>query len=749
VTEYSLNVLPVLMTLINCVAGAVYTKGLPLKEKVQLYGMAAVFLVLLYNSPSGLVVYWTMNNIISLIKNCLQKVKSSKKIVYVFLGSLILLLDVYVIFFHPGPFGKKILFVVITSVVFFAPVLIKLLKFAGRKINVTTLLKNISLVQNRIFVCSMAVLFLLAGLVIPGSLVASSVQEFSFIENYTSPFPFIGNTLLQAAGIFLLWPLCFYLLSSNRVKGYLAVAASFICVSALVNTFLFPGNYGFLTTMLVFSNSVEPPFYIICMNIILLFLAAVLSLGLLFSPRKIFYFSLQLVLLISLMGFGAIHLIKIHREYSLFASRGIAETDRGPLDPEYSFSREGKNVLIIMLDRGISGFVPAIFEEKPELKESYTGFTYYPNCISFGGFTLFGAPGIYGGYEYTPLEMQRRSSESLLDKHDEALLVLPKMFLDNGYEVTVTDPPFAGYGWWPDLHAFSDYPEIHVRNMLGNNSVYKSFWQLKHMVQEIPVGALLKNNLIRFSFFRILPVSFRGILYDTGWWFNYHAVGFSETTMCNYAVLDILPDITEFNAESKNHLIMMTNNLTHEPEFLQYPGYVPVSVVTDRGSGSFSNESHYHVNMASYLLLGKWFSFLKENGVYDNTRIIIVSDHGRNLFNDFPNNIVLPNDECVEAYNALLLVKDFGADGDLVTDNVFMTNVDVPYLATEDTISNPANPFTNALIQKRKEHDVVITTSGYFDPSHHGKYLFNIKKDEWLRVHDNIFNPDNWEKVDP
>jgi membrane protein insertase Oxa1/YidC/SpoIIIJ len=50
-----INVLPLLMTLINIVSGAVYTKGLGAKDKMQLYGMALVFLVLLYNSPSGLV----------------------------------------------------------------------------------------------------------------------------------------------------------------------------------------------------------------------------------------------------------------------------------------------------------------------------------------------------------------------------------------------------------------------------------------------------------------------------------------------------------------------------------------------------------------------------------------------------------------------------------------------------------------------------------------------------------------------
>ena len=66
--SFTVNALPIAMTAINIVAGAVYTKGFSLREKLQIYGMALVFLVILYNSPSGLVLYWTCNNIFSLVK---------------------------------------------------------------------------------------------------------------------------------------------------------------------------------------------------------------------------------------------------------------------------------------------------------------------------------------------------------------------------------------------------------------------------------------------------------------------------------------------------------------------------------------------------------------------------------------------------------------------------------------------------------------------------------------------------------
>ena len=71
--SFNINILPLLMTIISCISAFVYTKSLPKKESIQLYGMALLFLILLYNSPSALVLYWTGNNLFSLIKNLIQK----------------------------------------------------------------------------------------------------------------------------------------------------------------------------------------------------------------------------------------------------------------------------------------------------------------------------------------------------------------------------------------------------------------------------------------------------------------------------------------------------------------------------------------------------------------------------------------------------------------------------------------------------------------------------------------------------
>ena len=82
-------------------------------------------------------------------------------------------------------------------------------------------------------------------------------------------------------------------------------------------------------------------------------------------------------------------------------------------DIRFKLSKNAKNVVVIMLDRAYNGYIPFFLNEKPELRELFDGFTYYSNVISFGGHTNFDAPALYGGYEYTPLEINKRVDETL------------------------------------------------------------------------------------------------------------------------------------------------------------------------------------------------------------------------------------------------------------------------------------------------------------------------------------------------
>jgi YidC/Oxa1 family membrane protein insertase len=751
------NLLPILMTLINCISGALYTRGLAVKDKVQVYGVALIFLVLLYNSPAGLVLYWTLNNVFSLVKNILVKAKHAKKWVYGILFTAAVFLDIYVIFFHDGYLPKRLLVCGVSSFVFFIPLLAKISAFVSRKFGSLGVTGDVPY-NRRCFVFSLLILLLLTGLIIPGSLVASAVEEFSFIEAYTSPFPFIFYTLLQAAGIFVFWPFCIYLLFPHRIRQILTLLITVLSFGAFVNVFLASENFGFLTNTLIFS---EPKSFAAgsmksyLINLTILFVVMAVILYLMLTKKKMMLLSFQIITFVSLLCFGILNIIKINDRYvALQAQEEVDDTDTDITC--YTLSKKGKNVLLIMLDAAVSGYVPYIFEENPELLSVFNDFTWYPNCVSFANHTLVGAPPIYGGYEYIPEEINRRDSVPLAEKHKEAYLLLPRIFSETGYSVTVTDPPFDNYRM-TNLGIFAGFPQIHAENIIGK---YSSHWLNAHpdiQIQTVNIISLLHNNLIRFSFFKIAPLFIRCFIYDNGDWLNLSNFTNTDSKLSKkfldaYIFMDLLPEITAV-VDTGNTYTAIYTPLPHDQILLQIPDYIPSNNIINQGNNRFVNDGYYHVNMASFLLLEKFFRFLADEGVYNNTRIILAADHGRDC-NIYESTIRLPDGSNLQSYHPLLMVKDFYSEGDEQAndkhkiDNSFMTNADTIFFALKDIVENPVNPFTSQPLQPRKADGANIVTIGALSSYNHTKYRYNIGKNNWLHVHDNIFDPANWEKVE-
>jgi membrane-anchored protein YejM (alkaline phosphatase superfamily) len=212
---------------------------------------------------------------------------------------------------------------------------------------------------------------------------------------------------------------------------------------------------------------------------------------------------------------------------------------------------------------------------------------------------------------------------------------------------------------------------------------------------------------------------------------------------------------------------MMTNDSTHEPALLQEPNYVPAQHVDNtayetKNANRFTVDGktlkmetetqymHYEANMASMLKIGEWLDYLKKNHVYDNTRIIIVADHGRPL-GQLSDMVIKDSKDDLSVYDAefyypLLLVKDFNSSK-FSTSEQLMTNGDVPTLAVKDLIKNPKNPFTgNAINNNAKSNQ---------DQYVLGSTIFDIKKNNgnvylpgtWLKVHGDVRNKNNWSVV--
>ena len=725
----SINFLPILMTLINVVSSTLYLKGFPLKMKIQLYGMALLFLVLLYDSPAGLVFYWTLNNTFSLLKTLLGRIPRAEKK-------------------RPKPSRLSHL----------------LQKLPG---------KREFQANTRVYVCGALFLTVLVGLLVLSAYVSASPLEFIDVENGFDPIWYVVRTACMAAGTFLIWMSVFYWLSGVKGKRVLCTLVWVLCVLMLVNYMFFGVDLGILSSALKYESGL----FFTAQEIILNILVTVVgTLGLILLYLR-FARSVTAILLsgtIVLSGMSAVNLAKtVPPVQKAFDAGDVWVGD----DPHFSLSRDGENVVVIMLDRAMGQFVPYIFNEKPELLTQFDGFTYYENTVSFGGYTNFGTPALFGGYEYTPVELNKRDTESLVSKQNEALKVLPVLFSENGYDVTVFDPPYANYSWIPELSVYDEYPEI---------DAYITIGAFDGELDKLGMIGNNNRNFFCFSLMKTMPVFLQPLLYDGGRYGQVtdlarstpniqstdgvsKAEGMEARFLNNYNVLLNLPQITQIKEGDEKNFLMMSNKTAHEPMLLQTPDYVPASEVDNTAydaenadrftlNGRTMDMSDadqmisYHANMASMLQLGKWFDHLRENGVYDNTKIILVSDHGRQLFNfkemDMRKEWAATDDlSTLELYYPLLMVKDFNGTGFTVSEN-FMTNADVPTIATEGVIEEPVNPFTGEKITNAEKtaHDQFVIISNKWNTSENNGNTFLPAY--WASVSDDMRDKENWEFYD-
>ena len=745
---FPINVLPILMTAINCVAGAIYTKGLSLRDKVQVYGMALIFLVLLYNSPSCLVIYWTLNNIFSLVKNVFYRIKNPRKVLYI-LGCIICgLFIIYLLFFMGRrSIRKRILIVCILSIYFFLPLILMGLKFLQKRILSNLLQHRINMTV--LLVLSCLVLAVLSGIYISSSVIASSPDEFCFVDNNASPFAYLFQSLFFYIGAFLLWPVCIYLLFSDKIKTFIVPILSIFALLFSIYTLLFSGDYGTISNTFNFNTSgiLVPSGLITVLSLGVILLVVPFVFIIIKKNKTNILNALLVILVISFTGVSIHNFVTIGNSYKDLSKRRSANAAINSLDPIFSLSKTNKNVIVFMADGSVNGFVPLIFNEHPELNQEFDGFTLYRNTASFASHTLMGVPPIWGGYDYTPTEMNEKKDIPLVEKHNQALLTLPRLLVDAGFNVTVTDPSWANYAWIPDTSIYDNYKNITAFNTISR---YTALWYKKNEPEAANFTyTRIKQNIIWFSFLKMNIPALRLIIYDNGWYWGTDNMGSSIVNFLNsYAVVDFLPELTKFDA-AEPAALLITNETTHDFVYFSQPDFKPSAVPSKMGTGKFAAEPLFHSNTGFYLKFGLWLDLLRKNGVYDNTRIIIIADHGKGingLLSDIPLSI---KKQSRESYNPVLMVKDFNQHGPLVLNDDFMTNADVPALALQDLLVNPVNPFTgNPITTEPKKDGIFITTNDIPMADGHGKYHFSIRKDQWMYLHDSIFDASNWEQVE-
>jgi hypothetical protein len=416
------------------------------------------------------------------------------------------------------------------------------------------------------------------------------------------------------------------------------------------------------------------------------------------------------------------------------------------------FSRSQPNVLYVFLDRFMGSYLEAILEREPGMAQRLSGFTWYPRTLSTGQNSIAGVHPMLGGYDYTPLAMNARD-RPLRDLSVEAFSVLPFNFSRNGYQVNVVSPRGLGFTMAGDC-GYLKMPGVvctHIPKSVSKSAALAEGFALQELARSDYTELLVLLGAMRTG-----PYSFKELLLRRGEWRRMmdHSAG---TTFREWAELRAWPQLTDTQADESN-MNLITNILPHEPYYLGQdcnPRPEPLAATEEElragGHDSLFSWQHEIAAHCTWGLVAEYLEFLKQQGVYDNTRIIIVSDHGIvGKVSDYSSRARAGGTESNEFVRtrSVLLVKPRDARGDLVVSEEFMPNAEAPRLACEE-IGGCVNPY---LANKP------ITAQGRDDPFPVSivPWQFNLQNprsfviQQHYEVHaKDPFEAANWRRVDP
>ncbi|WP_297246094.1 YidC/Oxa1 family membrane protein insertase [uncultured Brachyspira sp.] len=783
----SINVLPFIMTAVSFLASLVYSKKLTLKEQLPLYVTNLIFLVLLYNSPAGLLFYWTVNCTFSLVKNIVLENYSFlknkwnsfienksimvliKRIVFIIFSIFTVFMFVYTVLYFLREtvlsisIEKQYLRIFRIDVktykdvfsiwfILFAIIIYK--KYLYK-------LFNIKLNNNFHLLISASIsITLLAGLFIPSTLIASSGQEFN------APFTLILNNISKYIGAFFVYALFIYILFSDKVKNTLSLFIVYISVIFFVDTFIIVGNYGNISSNFIFENSELLNSSIVQILLNILFVSIFIGIIYILLKKEKSNIIINIYMIISLVLFtiSVYDIVKINKDQKILSNiqndseRYLSEDNYSNI---FNLSKTGTNVFIILLDRASSHYVLEYFNDNNKLKNDFNGFILYTNVLSYSKNTVGSIPSLMGGYEYLPYEITTEGKYNLKDKYNESLLVMPKIFTDNGYKANIFNATFANLNFSYDTSIFSKYSNMNayaendnfIKFAISNlfNDYANETEEIKNILdkklynEDSGIDDLNIQRSFRFSIFRIIPSFLRKTLYNGADWYIYgseNAVTINNS-LKEFSILNSLRHITSIS-ENGNYFNFIHNNITHEPDYINtnlLPSiwkYQIPNIDIKKFKNEFLTRSYY-ANAASMKNIAELIYFLKYNNVYDNTKIIIISDHALNIETDFYKNNGI---EFMAIYNALLMVKDFYSTNDFTISSNFMTVADLPYLSTKH-LTKQINPFTQSIITNNyKNGELKLIILNEWQPNRQLENRFNFTK--YYTVKGNIFDKNNW-----
>ena len=596
--------------------------------------------------------------------------------------------------------------------------------------------------MNKLFrLLTLSCLYLL--LIIPSlEIISSAPDDFKNIWK-------IMGILLYVFILFNIFLLFVFSKISIKKQNIFTFIMSFLLLYFLSNYYFFSGDYGLMDYFVfhnkdIFDTSSLAIFQDIFIAITLaLFTVLIFKF---FNKKTIETMIIFILLVFMASSIKFIYLINTNKKAVIIKDeKTIKHKGVYDLKKEITFSKNSQNVLIIFFDRFMGGFMPDILKDNPNLKQDLSGFVWYPNTLSLGIGTAVGLAPIYGGYKFADAKSmmednfkwnfahQIDSTNNMKQRYELSTKFLLKKFYDKGYEATIFD---ANYLSNSQLNSMSNNT-FKFKNIRDNKEYLEVFYypyELDTKNNTKSPFSMTKEYMIPFSLFKVVSPTLRKSIYNNGTWL----ASLSSVAMNYSGVIREISyarawrHISEIKDDTDGSFNFITSNLTHNVPVNRnmnntFQGIIPKYSELDKKR--FKNKhtaSHYHIALEALKQASLWFKWLKDNDIYDNTKIIIVSDHGvPSGFNPMFETQKNSDGIYYGSYHPLFMVKDFNQSNNLEVNNSFMTHSDTAWMAL-------------MAIDKQAHKKY-----GY-DKSKGFRLYTNYKDKKILRVFDDIFKAKNW-----
>lgn len=543
----------------------------------------------------------------------------------------------------------------------------------------------------------------------PMMVYASFPYTFNFVAT-----EIIVNNFSIAAYTFLV-AVVLYVVSPNQVRKLITKLMLGLSILFFVNTFIVPVNVGTLQDTM-FSEESKLAFnlwYYVLEFALIIAVAMFVSYLIKQNNRK--YVNIAL---------SAFIILTIVQSTYMSGTKGKLFTEKKgnkktvDVDKVIPFSQTKENILFFIPD-GLQGwYMKDLFENHPEYKSVFEGFKWYPNTVSTSNFTYASMPAMMNGNSFNIASMNAMSEESILNKYRLATETFYDRVKDNDYFFSSGKMGYSSV----DYDRFDNFIP----------------WWDPSWDKVLKLGSSVEIWYTRFwenSLFYGVPLCLKPLIYNNRNWLVHFDESYQKNneTIPHYFV-QILPNISVNTSTDKN-FIFFHSACTHAPWHVVEDGQITKNVSPYRNQEKFFED------------FSKWITWLKENNVYDNTKIVIASDHGPEWYHfDGKAEVDVPlknynydkfRKDLFLRLNCLLLVKDFNADGPLEEDWRTMSNADIPSILFDD------NDPTQGKEQIGRE---VYTYLTWWHQNLKTRSKYNIRQS--FKVKGNVYDYNNWELLE-